>query len=164
MLAFKNKSPVVSSCPINLCLPQLGQLMKAAKFLISSLLSLMCLQCVEVSELRKQQKIALICLIWSNFFLSPLQKKRDLNFEPCLDLFFCPWMNFFQAGFFLFEMIQIYSVDGVYVGKLGLLPSTAWDQYQCTRWTHEEFFVCKSQSPVAGAGGSCFCPAGRAVE
>lgn len=49
---------MLSSCPIYLCLPRLGQLKKAAKFLISSLLFLMCLQCVEVSELRKQQKIS----------------------------------------------------------------------------------------------------------
>lgn len=47
----------MSSCPINLCLPQLRN-KEAAKFLISSLLFLMCLQCVEVSELRRQQKIS----------------------------------------------------------------------------------------------------------
>lgn len=56
MPALKKISPVVSSCPINLCLPQLGQLKKAAKFLISSLLFLLCLQRVEVCEQRRQQK------------------------------------------------------------------------------------------------------------
>lgn len=134
MPALKKISPVVSSCPINLCLPQLGQLKKAAKFLISSLLFLMCLQCVEVCEQWRQQKISDM----EQFVSVTLRKGKESDFWALPGFFFCPWMNFFQAGFLLFEMIQIYSVDGVYAGKLGLLPSTAWNQYQCRRWTHEE--------------------------
>lgn len=58
VLALKKISPVLSFCPINLCLLQLGQLKKTAKFLIGLLLFLMYLQCVEVSELRRQQNIS----------------------------------------------------------------------------------------------------------
>lgn len=58
VLALKKISPVLSFCPINLCLPQLGQLKQTARFLIGLLLFLMYLQCVEVSELRRQQNIS----------------------------------------------------------------------------------------------------------